>query len=72
MRWVDRMQNTVLHRIKEKNILRTIKRREANGIGRILRRNCFLKHIIEGKFEGITEVTGRRGIRRKQLLDTRS
>ena len=31
----------------------------------VLRRNCLLKHIIEG---GV-EVTGRKGRRRKQLLD---
>jgi len=30
-----------------------------------LRKSCFLKHDIEGNVEG----TGRRGIRRKQLLD---
>jgi hypothetical protein len=56
----------VLHRVNEEgNILRTIKRRKANWIGHILRRNCLLKHIIEGRIEG----TGRRGRRRKQLLD---
>jgi len=67
----DRVENEeVLHRAKEeRNILLTIKRREANWIGHILRRNCLLKHIIEGKIEGRKEVTGRRGRRRKQLLD---
>jgi hypothetical protein len=40
----------VLHRVKEeRNILHTIKRRKANWIGHILRKNCFLKHLIEGK-----------------------
>jgi hypothetical protein len=34
-----------------------------------LRRNCLLKHIIEGKIEGKIEVTGTRGRRGKQLLD---
>ena len=34
----------------------------------ILSRNYFLKHVIEEKTEGI-EVTGRRGIRKKQLPD---
>jgi hypothetical protein len=43
--------------------------RKANWICHILRRNCLLKHIIEGKIEGRTEVMGRRGIRRKKLLD---
>jgi hypothetical protein len=45
------------------------KRRKANWIGHILRRNCLLKHVIEGKLEGRIEMTGRRGRRRKQLLD---
>jgi hypothetical protein len=60
----------VLHRVKEeRNILRTIKRRTANWIGHILRRNCLLKHVIEGKLEERTEMAGRRGRRRKHLLD---
>jgi hypothetical protein len=53
---------------EERNILHTIKRRKANRIGHILRRNCLLKHVIEGKLEGRIEMTGR-GRRRKQLLD---
>jgi hypothetical protein len=69
--WTDRVRDEeVLQRIKEeRNIVHTIKRRKANWIGHILRRNCLLKHVIEGKIEGRIEVTGRRGIRRKQLLD---
>jgi hypothetical protein len=60
----------VLHRVKEeRNIVHTIKRRKANWIGHILRRNCLLKLVIEGKLEGRIEMTGRRGRRRKQLLD---
>jgi hypothetical protein len=31
--------------------------------------NCLLKHVIEGKLEGRIDMTGRRGRRRKQLLD---
>jgi hypothetical protein len=43
----------VLHGVKEeRKILHTIKRRKANWIGQILRKNCFLKHVIEGKMEG--------------------
>jgi hypothetical protein len=60
----------VLHRVKEeRNIVHAIKRRKANWIGHILRRNCLLKHVIEGKLQGRIEMTGRRGRRRKQLLD---
>jgi hypothetical protein len=54
---------------EERNIVHTIKRRKANWIGHILRRNCLLKYVIEGKLEGRIEMTGRRGRRRKQLLD---
>jgi hypothetical protein len=69
--WTDRVRNgEVLHRVKEeRNIVHTIKRRKANWIGHILRRNCLLKHVIEGKLEGRIEMTGRPGKRRKQLLD---
>jgi hypothetical protein len=44
-----------------------IKQRKTNCIGHS--RNCLLKHVIEGEIEGRIEVTGRRGRRRKQLLD---
>jgi hypothetical protein len=52
--WTDRVRNEeVLHRVKkERNILHTIKRRKANWIGHILRRNCLLKHVTEEKLEG--------------------
>jgi len=46
-----------------------MKRRKANWIGHIVRGNCFLKHVIEGKIEGRIEVMGRRRRRRKQTLD---
>jgi hypothetical protein len=69
--WTDRVRNEeVLHRVKEdRNILHTIIRRKANWIGNILRRNCLLKHVTEGKLEGRIEMTGRRGRRCKQVLD---
>jgi hypothetical protein len=38
-------------------------------IGHILRRNCLLKQVIEGKIKGEMEVTKRRGRRRNKLLD---
>jgi hypothetical protein len=69
--WTDRVRNEeVLHIVQEeRNIVHTTKRRKANWIGHILRRNCLLKHVIGGKLEGRIEMTGRRGRRRKQLLD---
>ena len=39
------------------------------GFGHILRRNCLLQRVIEGKIQGGIEVTGRRGRRRRKLLD---
>jgi hypothetical protein len=52
--WADRVRNgEVLHRVKEeRDILQTIKRRKANWIGHILRRNCLLKHVFEGNKKG--------------------
>jgi hypothetical protein len=52
--WTNRVgSEELLHRDKEeRSILHTIKRRKANWIGHILRRNCLLKHVIEGKIEG--------------------
>jgi hypothetical protein len=70
IRWSDRVIYKVLHRVKEKrSIVRTIKRGKAKLIGHILRRDCLLRHVIEGKIKGISEVTGRRREKRKQLLD---
>jgi hypothetical protein len=60
----------VLLRVSEqRNILLEIRKRKANWIGHILRRNCFLKQVIGGKTKGRIEVTRRRGRRHKQLLD---
>jgi hypothetical protein len=57
--WISHVRNEeVLQRVKEeRNVLQTIRR--ANWIGHIVRRNCLLKHVIEGKIEGRIEVTGR-------------
>ena len=49
-------------------ILEKIRKQKANWIGHILRRNCLLKQVIEGKIKGDIEVTRRRGRRRKKLL----
>jgi hypothetical protein len=60
----------VLQRVtEERNVLRTVKSRKANWIGYVLRRNCLLKDVSEGKIGGRIEVTGRRGRRRTELLD---
>jgi hypothetical protein len=37
-------------------------------LGHILRRNCLLKQVIEGKIKGELEVIRRRGRRHKKLL----
>ena len=50
--WTDRVRNEeVLHTVKEeRNILRTVKKKKkAKCIGHVLRRNCLLKHVTEGK-----------------------
>ena len=69
--WIDHVRNEeVLLRVNEqRNILRDIRKRKANWIGHILRRNCLLKQVIEGKIKGEMDVTRRRGIRHKKLLD---
>jgi len=54
---------------EQRNILQEIRKRKANWIGHILRRNCLLKQVIEGKIKGEMEVARRRGRRRKKLLD---
>jgi hypothetical protein len=46
-----------------------ISKRKANWIGHILPRNCLLQQVIEEKIKGGIEVTGRRGKRRRKLLD---
>ena len=51
------------------DILHEIRKRKANWIGHILRRDCLLQRVTEGKIQGGIEVTGRQGRRRKKLLD---
>jgi hypothetical protein len=49
----------VLHRVTEERIiLHKIKRRKANCVGHIWRRNGLLKYVIEGKIEGRIKVKG--------------
>jgi len=69
--WTDRVKaEEAFRRVKEeKNILRTIKRRKTELFGHILRKNCLIKRVIQGRTQARTEVTGRRRRRGKQLLD---
>jgi hypothetical protein len=69
--WTDRVRNKeVLLRVKEqRNILHEMCKRKANWIGHILRRNCLLQRVIEGKIQGRIEVTRKRGRKRRKLWD---
>jgi hypothetical protein len=69
--WTDHVRNEeVLLRVKEqRNILHEICKRKANCNGHILRRNCLLQRVIEGKIKEGIELTGRRGRTRRKLLE---
>ena len=64
-----RNEDVLLRVNEQRNILHEIRKRKANWIGHVLRRNCLLKQAIEGKIKREMEVTRRRGRRRKKLLD---
>ena len=51
--WTGRVRNEeVLLRVqKQRNILHELSKRKANWIGHILRRNCLLQQVIEGKIK---------------------
>ena len=68
----DHVRNEeVLLRVNEqRNILHEIRKRKTNWVDHILRRNCLLKQVIEGKIKGEMEVTRRRGRRRKNYRMT--
>jgi len=67
--WTDHVRNEVLKVNEERNIVPEIRKWKANWIGHIVRRNCLLKHVIEGKIRRETEVTRRRERRCRKLLD---
>jgi hypothetical protein len=69
--WTDHVRNEqILLRAKnQKNILHETSKRMANWIGHILCRICLLHQVTKGKIKGEIEVTGRRGRRRRKLLD---
>jgi hypothetical protein len=66
--WIDHVRNKdMLLRVNEqRNVLHEIRNGRLTGI---LRTNCLLKQVIEGKIKGEMEVTRKRGRRRKKLLD---
>jgi hypothetical protein len=59
----------IRHNKEQRNILHEISKWKTNRIGHILRRNCLLRQVIKGNIKGEIEVTGRRGRRRRKLLD---
>jgi len=63
------MKRSHLRVNEQRNILHEIRKRKANWIRYILRRNCLLKQVTEGNIKGEMEVARRRGRRRKKLLD---
>jgi len=63
------MQNFLCIIMLEQTILHEMSKRKANWVGHILRRNCLLQRVTEGKIKGGIEVTGRRGRRRRKLPD---
>jgi ribosomal 50S subunit-associated protein YjgA (DUF615 family) len=69
--FTDHLRNEVvlLRGKKQKKILHEIRKRKVNWIGHILRRNCLLKRVIEGKIKLEIEVTGKRGRRCRKLLN---
>jgi len=69
--WTDHVRKEkVLLRVKEqRNILHEISKRKANCVGHILRRDCLLQEVTEGKKNGRIEVRRRRGRRCRKLLD---
>ena len=59
--WTDHVRNKeVLLRVNEqRDILHEIRKQKANWIGHILRRNCLLKQVIEGKIKEEMEMKRR-------------
>ena len=64
-----RNEELLLRVEEQRNILHEICKRKANWIGHILRINCLLQRVIEGKIKVGIEMSRRRGRRRSKLLD---
>ena len=52
--WTDHVRNeeVILKVNEQRNILHEISKRKANWMGHVLRRNCLLQQVIEGKIKG--------------------
>jgi ribosomal 50S subunit-associated protein YjgA (DUF615 family) len=55
--WTDhvRSEELLLRVNEQRNILHEIRKRKANWIGHILRRNCLQQQVIEGTIKGSDE-----------------
>jgi hypothetical protein len=70
--WTDHVRNEVLLRVKEqRNIVHEIRvsKRKANWFGHVLCGNYLLRQVIEEKIKGGIEIIGRRGGKRRKILD---
>jgi hypothetical protein len=67
--WTDHVRNKEVLLIVEEqmNILHKISKRWVKWIGHILRRNCLLQRVIEGKIKRGIDVSRRRGRRLRKL-----
>jgi len=52
--WTDHVRNEeALQTVKgERNIVQTVKEKEVNWIGQVLRRNCHVRDVTTGKKKG--------------------
>jgi hypothetical protein len=56
--WTNLVRNEdFLKGNEDRNILQTIKIKKVDCVGHIFRRNCLIKHVIEGKREGKKDAT---------------
>jgi hypothetical protein len=69
--WIDHLgSEELLLTVKEqRDILHEISKWKDKLVGHILRRNCVLQQVIEGRIKGGIELTGRRRRRRRKLLE---
>ena len=65
--WMDHITNDeVLRRVDEKrSLMQTVRMRQMNWIGHVLRGNCLLRTVLEGRLQR----KHRRGRPRKKMLD---